>query len=713
MQELTELRSLHSKTYDLGDGRRQTVVQKGQHYHDRDTGAFEEYQAAVETDPFPTGFSHRFKGQHWSRFSAGGQWRIGLGQGLSLTYTPLEASAVEPVVDAGKVGYPDLWPDVDLSLLVFPEGVKESLTLRSGTKSAYSFTLSRQGVTLEASGDTIDVLDETGALVGRITPPTAVDAAGAAGQVTTSLAEDVLTLSLDPAWLADPSRVFPVIIDPTTLVLQPDDNTGKDTWINSSSPDASYETNDLLQVGDGDIARTLIEPDLSTIPAGAGIQSATLELTHVSPTANVSTFRFHRVLESWLETVTWNTAPDFVTTGVDEYTGHASPALNSIDVTQTLRAVHAGANYGVLLKATMADVNNYEQFYSSHYSTASSRPKLTVVWTAAPEVTVTSPNGTQVAPTIINDDMTPDLVGDYTSTTDNVAMTERQHQVLDEDGNVIWDSGVVAEAADPGDAVTVTVPAGYLKYGELYQWRWMSWDANGGYSTWSSAGWFQCDLTAPAGLAATADNTNGHVDLAWTAHAGENLAGYVVERSIHDAGAWTQLNLLLTTTNSYVDDAVASGQAYDYRVSARATDSFTSDPSTSADDTTVSWAQTAWFLGSLKLDDVVTGLGFDQPFNASFKEVLGAKFPSVQTVTDNAGESGRELTLGIETDDQDMYDDIMTEIRKGTISLRSPAHTGEVGRVYRVHVSGRVRAQKYAGRAKEQLAMTIPFREVA
>jgi hypothetical protein len=292
-------------------------------------------------------------------------------------------------------------------------------------------------------------------------------------------------------------------------------------------------------------------------------------------------------------------------------------------------------------------------------------------------------------------------------------MTHRQHQVYDSNSNLVYDSGKTAEAADPGDTITITVPVAELVYGETHFWRWRAWDSAGGVSPWSDSGYFVCTLSAPTGLTATADTTNGEIDLAWDAHAGENLAGYVVERSKEGEASWSQVNILLVTANAYSDDAVASGQAYDYRVKARATDSYTSAASASADDTTVSWSQTVWFLGSLKLDDVVTGLGFDVPFNVSVREVLGSKFPSVQTTSANAGEGGREFTLGVECDDQEMYEDIMAELRKGTISLRGPAHTGEVGEVYRVHVAGRVRGQHPTGRSKLVRIMTIPFREVA
>jgi hypothetical protein len=55
------------------------------------------------------------------------------------------------------------------------------------------------------------------------------------------------------------------------------------------------------------------------------------------------------------------------------------------------------------------------------------------------------------------------------------------------------------------------VPAGYLEYGKLYRWWWMAWDANGGYSTWSTKGWFWCYSTAQA----TPNYTDGGSPVSW------------------------------------------------------------------------------------------------------------------------------------------------------------------------------------------------------
>jgi hypothetical protein len=74
------------------------------------------------------------------------------------------------------------------------------------------------------------------------------------------------------------------------------------------------------------------------------------------------------------------------------------------------------------------------------------------------------------------------------------------------------------------------------------------------------------------------------MDLAWTAHAGENLAGYNVYRK-KSGGAYAQINTSLVTANSYPDELAASGETYIYSVTAVAIDGYESAQSTSATDT--------------------------------------------------------------------------------------------------------------------------------
>ncbi len=606
--ELRELRTLHAKHFKLPDGKRMAVLQQGQHFYDRDTQAYEDYRPVIEADEYVPGFSKRFKGIHWSRFAVGGVWRFGFGVGRQITYTPQDATLRLPVESGDLVDYADLWDGVDMQLRVFPEGVKESLILKAaGTRTSFGFGAALQGIELRQNGPAVDVLavGANGAVVGRLQAPSAVDAAGAVGQVTLTLGVDgnVLTLAVDEAWLADEARAWPVVVDPTTVTIQPDGTTGQDTTITEASPDSTaWSTSSQLQFGNDDNAKDLwclVKFELSGIPSGAVVTAATFSLyVFAGPLGGVgsTTMRVRQVAGAWqASTATWNTRPGISTSDLASKDSWSTPEWWDVPCASLVQGwLHDGGNNGFVALSTDATASLHMVCLSCRDSTAAIRPKLSVTYEDPPTVTVTNPNGMEASPTAITDEVTPDLVGAYTSGR-ALDMAYRQHQVFDADGNLVWDSAKTAEVLASGSTVTVAVPATELVYGEKYRWRWRAWDSAGGRSDWAE-GWFICSLSAPTNLSATADATNAEIDLAWDAHAGETVAGYNVYRRVSATSTWIKDNVEgLVVGTAYTDKAVGSGISYDYKITAVSSDGYESDYSAVAS-TSVSFG--GYWLGS-------------------------------------------------------------------------------------------------------------------
>jgi len=165
----------------------------------------------------------------------------------------------------------------------------------------------------------------------------------------------------------------------------------------------------------------------------------------------------------------------------------------------------------------------------------------TYVVSVAPTVSVTAPAGTEADPAVLSNVISlMALSGVYSS--DVVPMASRRHRVFDEDDNPIWDSGIIAASAPTGGSVVVAVPAGVLKYGQVYWWQWWAQDTAGYESAWSSAGWFLGEVTAPAmTLTPEAAQARIRVDAILAA---ECLAGFRVYRGL-TAGGLVRHNLLL------------------------------------------------------------------------------------------------------------------------------------------------------------------------
>jgi hypothetical protein len=116
------------------------------------------------------------------------------------------------------------------------------------------------------------------------------------------------TVSVDPAWLADPARQWPVVIDPRVVLqgtTQSQDCDIKDDNVNqcaSTDPDVGinagftpFRSRDLLQF------------DLSSIPGTSTVVNADLALNLFQTTTTTVPVNLHQLQKPWTSGVTWNT----------------------------------------------------------------------------------------------------------------------------------------------------------------------------------------------------------------------------------------------------------------------------------------------------------------------------------------------------------------------------------------------------------------------
>jgi hypothetical protein len=178
----------------------------------------------------------------------------------------------------------------------------------------------------------------------------------------------------------------------TTVTLQPGAE-GKDSYVFAMMPGNNGSATYLDAGGDMGMpppARTYIEFDLSSIPAGATIESATLSLYYYSwfgPSDQSETISLHKVTSSWDEnTITWALQPSYEAGATTSTVVGNSGAYGwySWSITSLVSGWMGGsvANYGIALKDVTETTNTAKVFYSSDYAPASLRPKLTVTYTA-------------------------------------------------------------------------------------------------------------------------------------------------------------------------------------------------------------------------------------------------------------------------------------------------------------------------------------------
>lgn len=197
-----------------------------------------------------------------------------------------------------------------------------------------------------------------------------------------------------------------------TLTLQPDSTTGKDNIIVSGTATTNYGDSPAIDFGEDNtasnfIARSLIQFDLSSIPAGSTINTATLTLTLSSAgtfrSSNNRTARIYRMLRSWVElestwniaatSVNWGTAGADNTTSDREATDIGSATFNTSDSANTEKSFTLTAseiqemitgggftNNGFMVKVD-TETNDRYFVHSCEASTASYRPKLVIDYT--------------------------------------------------------------------------------------------------------------------------------------------------------------------------------------------------------------------------------------------------------------------------------------------------------------------------------------------
>ncbi|TFE02890.1 DNRLRE domain-containing protein [Jeotgalibacillus salarius] len=312
-------------------------------------------------------------------------YSIGKGQD-KLTFIPVGASPSKGELhstDRSTITYQDVWNDADVELKVIPDGLKETIILKTDrAPSSFSFEVKGKEFTEDLRAGQL-----------KLAPAWLLDAAGTERDVEQAIVQEnnktYVQLTADVTGL-----VYPIEIDPTVTIN--DQNLMKDAYIFEGSA-SNYGSNVSVIIGSNSTATryyTYIQCDLSFIPNDAKILNAELQLTAYNWGNKAVNSWAEIVLDEWQEaTISQPNKPSVNDTRYGQYS-LSGLGVKSWNITEIVDqwANEETPNYGVRLNSDNVDA--YFQFRSKESSYTSARPKLVVNYNTLPTSPILlNPNG--------------------------------------------------------------------------------------------------------------------------------------------------------------------------------------------------------------------------------------------------------------------------------------------------------------------------------
>jgi hypothetical protein len=156
-----------------------------------------------------------------------------------------------------------------------------------------------------------------------------------------------------------------------------------DTYNRQDRPDNNYGTVNRIHIKSQSTkeSRSFVRFDISSIPVGSTINSATLTLCAVTVPATTRTYEVRRVTSSWVETtLTWNLQPTVAATQTDSTTTPALPACMNWTVTSDVQLwVDGTTNDGWRVSDSVLDTaNNTARFRTREAGGGADQPQLVI-----------------------------------------------------------------------------------------------------------------------------------------------------------------------------------------------------------------------------------------------------------------------------------------------------------------------------------------------
>jgi RHS repeat-associated protein len=336
--------------------------------------------------------------------------------GVSVSARLEGAARAGGVVSGDTVVYPGAVPGGSLELRAGWDDVKELVTLNGPSVSSLSYVVSVSGGSPRVGrSKAVEFVDNAGKARFGFAPPVMWDASGESRSRSENLDVSLrplrdgtwrLTVTPDAKWLADPARVWPVTIDPTTTL-----NTTGDCYLSNASGGTHNNcASTSLTVGQdsvGAVRRSVLKFDalgaIRPLAASGPVQISAAELGLFRTGIDTKALSLYKVTSAWNgASASWVNRDQSVPTAWTTPGGDMSAAIPGATTglasgsgswstggtgwhywypTQAVQEWFDGeAEYGLLLKADVENDNRDMWFASSEDATSTRRPKLRIDW---------------------------------------------------------------------------------------------------------------------------------------------------------------------------------------------------------------------------------------------------------------------------------------------------------------------------------------------
>jgi RHS repeat-associated protein len=291
------------------------------------------------------------------------------------------------------ITYPEVYQDTDLQYMLDGDVLKENFILKSvNAPTTFVQHLTLQKGSLQINRGIISFLDEDGQVQLVMQPMMMSDAAGeVSNQVAFALSKTEsgydLIITADPEWIKDPSRKFPIVVDPS-VGTSVDPSVMDDAHVSSRFSGYNYGNSYILKTGYGSssyINRTFLRFALPSLTSADMVIQSVMRMTVLSSTTVDPTniqVNVHEVTGSWSEgTITWNTQPTHNTI-IEDFDLVSASETVQWDITRVTRKWYTtGNNNGVMIRNNNENAN-YKEYYSADTGTpyTSSRPVVIITY---------------------------------------------------------------------------------------------------------------------------------------------------------------------------------------------------------------------------------------------------------------------------------------------------------------------------------------------